>query len=526
MSPPKEPSSVSTYALASALFTTACVGFAIIPCYAYHMKDAVLVPRLMVGAVVSQGVTMDMRAASTFCLKGVITLCFAFGFGEIMYQIVLAVCQCLNAEYSRIWATVVTYPFSLLFALGTPTSRCKLGDYIMPNVASAFVYIPTSLYFEEPAKETLVAFVMAIYAFCLPLVLLAILKVFGLLITPGPPAKMRFAYEAARFNGILTDYFVSGGTHRKLLDAAEKRFSGICVNLARSPLPPDVATILFHMSGELFALHESLTEMGDFEPAVVDQLWKPIAGDLLELRTEVDLVLSRTAEGNTDDDNGKLKQKLGDCEGSLLRSLEDVGMVVAKSGIENGPSTPEVIRFHYAMGSLVYFAYLVEKYREVVVKEGQKAYEGDNEVRSYVRPFISFGRALAGWWEKPFFADLEDKADLRRRLKFPIRYSIALFCVVLPLSAWATYSENVRMHAFWSVVPIYMCFLPTPGASLLKGTRRAIGTVLGAVCSLICIAANPGDKAAFLLELLIFSFVGRLGRVAVPWVDYAGLSSL
>ncbi|KAF4728731.1 hypothetical protein FOZ63_017376, partial [Perkinsus olseni] len=54
------------------------------------------------------------------------------------------------------------------------------------------------------------------------------------------------------------------------------------------------------------------------------------------------------------------------------------------------------------------------------------------------------------------------------------------------------------------------------------GTRRAAGTVLGAACALICIAANPLDKAALLLELLIFSFLGRLARVAVPWIDYAG----
>ncbi|KAF4700509.1 hypothetical protein FOZ63_024644, partial [Perkinsus olseni] len=156
----------------------------------------------------------------------------------------------------------------LLFALGTPTSRCKIGDYILPNVASAFVYIPTSLYFEEGAPETLVAYVMAIYAFCIPLVLLGILKFTGLLISPGPPPMVKFALEAARFNGVLTDYFVSGGTHKELLDAAEKRFNGICIALAKSSLPPDVANTLFHMSGELFALHESLTEMGDFEPAI------------------------------------------------------------------------------------------------------------------------------------------------------------------------------------------------------------------------------------------------------------------
>ncbi|KAF4744906.1 hypothetical protein FOZ63_019300, partial [Perkinsus olseni] len=184
----------------------------------------------------------------------------------------------------------------------------------------------------------------------------------------------------------------------------------------------------------------SLTEMGDFEPAIVEQMWKPIAGDLLELRTDVDLVLRQTAEGDTSDD-GKLSQKLRDCEGSLLSSLDDIGMVVARCGKENGPSTSEVIRFHYALGSLVYFAYLVEKYREVT-KEAQKTREGDSEVHHYLRPITGFAHAVAAWWKKPLFADLEGKADLRRRLRFPVRYSIALFCVVLPLSAWAKYSVN------------------------------------------------------------------------------------
>ncbi|KAF4675654.1 hypothetical protein FOL47_007426 [Perkinsus chesapeaki] len=521
MTLPKKPSSVSTYALASALFTTACVAFAIIPVYAYDMKNSVIFPRMMVGAVVSQGAIMDIRGGTMFTIKGLITIIMAFGIGEAMFQIVLAVCEALNAPYSRIWATVVTYPFSLFFALGTPTSRCKLGDYIMPNVASAFVYIPTSLYFEEAAQETLVAFVMAIYAFFIPIVFLALLKATGLLITNGPPPMVRFACDAAAFNGLLNDYFVSAGTHKEVLDAAEKHFNDICVELAKSPLPPEVATILFHMSGELFALHESLVEIGDFEPAIVEKMWKPIAGDLMELRSNVDLVLRQTAEGNTDED-GQLSQKLRDCEANLLRSLDDIGMNVASNcDADEAPEASEVVRFHYATGSLVYFAYLVEKYR-VATQAMLKAHEGENELYPYLHPFSTAWNAAKAWWKKPLFADLEDKADLRRRLKFPVRYSIALFCVVLPLSAWAKFSENVRMHCFWSVVPIYMCFLPTPGASLLKGTRRAAGTILGAACSLICIVANPLDRAALLLELLIFSFLGRLGRVAVPWIDYAG----
>mmetsp|Transcript_21733 Transcript_21733/g.18048 ORF Transcript_21733/g.18048 Transcript_21733/m.18048 type:complete len:106 (-) Transcript_21733:128-445(-) len=86
------------------------------------MKNSVIFPRMMVGAVVSQGAIMDIRAGTMFTIKGLITIIMAFGIGEAMFQIVLAVCEALNAPYSRIWATVVTYPFSLFLASSTQIS--------------------------------------------------------------------------------------------------------------------------------------------------------------------------------------------------------------------------------------------------------------------------------------------------------------------------------------------------------------------------------------------------------------------
>ncbi|KAF4703233.1 Aluminum-activated malate transporter 1, partial [Perkinsus olseni] len=82
--------------------------------------------------------------------------------------------------------------------------------------------------------------------------------------------------------------------------------------------------------------------------------------------------------------------------------------------------------------------------------------------------------------------------------------------------------EEVQQYGLWMLLPCVFCFLPTPGASLVKGSRRIIGTILAGIIAVVCVSIHPYNNAAFLVELFVISFVGKLMKCH-PKVDYAGL---
>ncbi|KAF4755216.1 Aluminum-activated malate transporter 1, partial [Perkinsus olseni] len=77
-------------------------------------------------------------------------------------------------------------------------------------------------------------------------------------------------------------------------------------------------------------------------------------------------------------------------------------------------------------------------------------------------------------------------------------------------------------YGLWMMLPCVFCFLPTPGASLVKGTRRVMGTVCAGALAIACVSIHPYNKAAFFVELFVVSFIGKLLKCS-PRVDYAGL---
>ncbi|EER11245.1 hypothetical protein Pmar_PMAR014546 [Perkinsus marinus ATCC 50983] len=83
------------------------------------------------------------------------------------------------------------------------------------------------------------------------------------------------------------------------------------------------------------------------------------------------------------------------------------------------------------------------------------------------------------------------------------------------------YSNNVAFHGFWSVIPTFVCFMPTAGATLVKGNYRIIGTFLGACMAIVCVAINPHNKPAWFCELLLLMFSAKLVSLYEP-IWYAG----
>ncbi|KAF4657499.1 hypothetical protein FOL47_008409 [Perkinsus chesapeaki] len=108
------------------------------------------------------------------------------------------------------------------------------------------------------------------------------------------------------------------------------------------------------------------------------------------------------------------------------------------------------------------------------------------------------GGAVKKWLKRPLFNDLHGYSDLISRMRIPVRTALSMSIVCTMLVLWGNYSENVRLHGFWAVIPQYVLYLPTAGATLLKGTKRIIGTLLGGALAVLCLYLHPDNMAAFL----------------------------
>lgn len=88
------------------------------------------------------------------------------------------------------------------------------------------------------------------------------------------------------------------------------------------------------------------------------------------------------------------------------------------------------------------------------------------------------------------------------------------------LTIWGDHRPTLRLHAFWAVIPQYVLYLPTAGASLLKGTRRIVGTICAGLLAVLCLYLHPTSKAAFFVENLLL-VIGAKVLMTCKAIGYA-----
>lgn len=74
----------------------------------------------------------------------------------------------------------------------------------------------------------------------------------------------------------------------------------------------------------------------------------------------------------------------------------------------------------------------------------------------------------------------------------------------------------------WAIVGYIVTFLPTSGEAIVRGSRRAIGTLIGsAFTAIIAVCGNINGMSAFFI-LVIIVFIGKLVSYH-PFISYAGI---
>lgn len=126
------------------------------------------------------------------------------------------------------------------------------------------------------------------------------------------------------------------------------------------------------------------------------------------------------------------------------------------------------------------------------------------------------------WLHSPWFSRGPFSGKISSRLAFPVRLGLSLTVACVLIIAWAKAVPSMAPHALWGVLPVMFCLVPTAGASLVKGSRRLVGTILASGIAIACVAIHPHNKEAFFIELFVITFVGKLASFK-PKIGYAGL---
>ena len=93
----------------------------------------------------------------------------------------------------------------------------------------------------------------------------------------------------------------------------------------------------------------------------------------------------------------------------------------------------------------------------------------------------------------------------------------ASVCIALYVAFWLELD-----NPFWAATTAAIVCQPSLGASLRKGWFRMIGTVIGAIVSLLIAAAFPQSRAGFLITLTLWSgLCGFLASVLRNFAAYA-----
>ncbi|EER02430.1 hypothetical protein Pmar_PMAR004650 [Perkinsus marinus ATCC 50983] len=194
-----------------------------------------------------------------------------------------------------------------------------------------------------------------------------VLSLCNLTPSPGISITHKLPFAAADLFDLLTGYFISARDHRNAINAESADFIRVCGAAAGKRIPPRLSAIFWNMAGELLSLRDCLL-FEDLQPGIIAYVWKPLAADFSILRSEVGIVLRKTARGVPEEANGDLPERIAHCEELMANVISDVSAKAADSSISS-PSTAAIVQFYYAVGSILYISGLAEDYRLAAVAQ-------------------------------------------------------------------------------------------------------------------------------------------------------------
>ncbi|KAF4670636.1 Aluminum-activated malate transporter 1 [Perkinsus chesapeaki] len=458
----------------------------------------------LVIAIISSQLTLP--SAFEWTMKTVIASWYGAGYGCAIVAFVTAV---NHNTYNPYIGVAVSIPFAIFVCLAEQAnvSHCKFSAIYRGDKALLLIMLVVVFGGDRPYWAALTACIAYTTGTTITLLGTFILWTLHLLPRPGPDPMALLGHRMAQFFEEISSVAPVGEIQQQELDQKWKNLDKAAAGAAKTP-DPHLRAIIFSMVSSLSTLARSLKHAA-FSEISLKELWEPVDHTLNIIRVEV---VSRLRPSP---DNRTLKLDLYDLARTLRRNATDT-LATYTVQVETGAMKPisesELARFDFCTREIANYVQLVADFLFRINNPPSSMHTS----RAYIELKVK------KWLEAPVFKPLNPPTPWLIRLAYPIRSGIGACIAGWIILGIGEALEPVKEYGLWMMLPCVFCFLPTPGASLVKGTRRVLGTICAGILAIICVSIHPYNKPAFFVELFVVSFLGKLLKCS-PKVDYAGL---
>jgi len=458
-------------------------------------------------------VLTNIHAGTVFAdgIRSILGASLGAGFGVAAYA--LADLVQTGSENQHIIATLMVVPFAFLIVLGDPVVKSPLSGIIRSDVALLAMYIVCS--FSNLAGYTYAvnAIIALSYGSVSAMVVIGTFRIFSDLgSTRRKVADSLENFRAAQtywLEGLTAFMTSASGDHMDELghrqDSATESLTNFqqTMSLARGTDPwsvlrypemcSDITVTCVLIHSQLLAFSETITQES-YNEDTMQTTFVPIAESYNKARMSVILALRPSTPIKV---RRNAHIALKDEAINLYNALISNASKTAQNRSSHLPIGPQVVRMHSAVFSLIIFTLLVDHLLDDV-----------DTATSLCDPFESMKIYYSEKWVKLF-----NRCEWKKTTNFAYIYravigqqivaQIALFIARMD-------PDNFGKYILWSMLPILFTFLSTVGGSIIKGSKRVIGTIIGGGLGCITGLTNADSPSSFFLEMMIVSFIANL----------------
>ncbi|KAF4650449.1 hypothetical protein FOZ61_000315, partial [Perkinsus olseni] len=425
---------------------------------------------------------LDLKLSIEWSLKTTVASWLGCACGCL---IVYAVSALNQGDYNPLFGILLAVPSSFLLSLADQAGEvyCKLSSVYRGDKALLLLIIPVVFGGDAPYWSAITAAVGYTIGSFIPLLGTLCLWSIGVL----PDTRLE---SLKGLSLILADYFDEVASLRRDRDHQVAVLRRMWDGLYKASTDAAVSTTDLKLRGTIWSMVACLSTVRRssrrraMNAELLESLWLPFEGQIVSLRQKVVSSLRMwDSLGVADDD------KIPEAANELSISVEEC---LARADISTGP---ELSNFEFAVNEMVKFSLLAHEFLVRV--------KSPSEESSCVAEIVD-------WFRQPLFAPVNPEITWRVRFAYPLRAAVTVPLVALFIVIGGQYSTILAHYGLWMMLPCLFCFLPTPGASIRKGLRRIVGTVVASVLAVVCVSMHPNNDGIFLCELFVFSVIAKL----------------
>ena len=445
-------------------------------------------------------------------VRSIIGACIGAGLGAAAYS--LASLLPSSIENQHILGTVIVIPFAFFLMLADNVVASPLSSFIQADVALLSMYLVATFSNGSGYVSCINAIIALSYGSLSAITIVSLFRLFsdiGSTHRQLRDAKKHFQASQTNWLEGLTAFMTSasddhvdelkfrqevatGGlaTFQKILSTA-RQADPLCVLECPAACSEITVTIVL-MHSQLLAFNETISQesysddtmRAAFPPSVYESFNRTRMAVVLALRPTSSEKIRKFAHSS-------LKNEAINLYDSLISNAA----LTAQNRHSDLPIGRQVVRLHSAVFSLIIFTLLVDHYI--------------GEVETATRIQTSWTSFLNFYSEK--FFRIWKKDQWKKTTNFAYMYRAVIGQqIVAQIALFISRSDEKEFgpYVLWSMLPILFTFLSTMGGTVIKGSKRILGTLIGGGLGCITALTNSNSPSSFFLEMMIVAFIANL----------------